>query len=333
MATVKDVAKLAGVSTATVSRALADPAKVSTLTRNKVDRAVAEIGYSPNAMARNLRRRESKTIVVILPDIANPFFSEIIHGIESIAHQQDYKILLGDAGHNMDRAVAYFDLVQSKQADGLLVLTAEFPLHIILNFKNKHRPPIVMACEYIHEISVPTVKIDNEQGAFKAVEYLLSMGHREIAAITGPMENPICADRQKGYFKALHNSDIQAQTNWIIEGDFSFQSGYNLGRQLLSTENRPTAIFCHNDEMAIGVLKIARELDISVPNKLSIVGFDDIKFSEYCEPTLTTIHQPRQLIGESAMKLMLDILKGKSVQSTITLPAQLIVRNSTAAPN
>ncbi len=335
MPTVKDVAKAANCSTATVSRALAHPERVSEATRQRVAKAVAEVGYSPNAAARNLRRSESKTIMVILPDIANPFFSTIISGLESVAHQAGYQVLLGDAGHDPDRIQSYFNLVPSNQADGIILLTSEVPTALVKAKQADTGFPLVVACEYFSGLSLPTIHVDNEQAATKATDYLVSLGHTRIATLSGPQTNPICHDRLKGFANSLEKAGLTLREEWVLEGDFSFQSGYDQGRLLLTNaDERPTAVFCQNDEMAIGIIKVARDLGIAVPEQLSVVGFDDIEFSQYCEPELTTVHQPREDIGRTAMRLLLDRLQKKNVPLDQTLKTHLIVRNSTArAPN
>lgn len=332
MPTIKDVALAAGCSTATVSRALATPEKVTEATRLRVTAAVAQVGYSPNVAARNLRRSESKTIVVLLPDIANPFFSEIIASLEEVAHRAGYQVLLGDCENDANRARGYFDLLRTNQADGIILMTTQVPRTLIQDRQTSANFPLVMACEYFDGLALPTVCIDNRLAAAKAVEYLLSLGHQRIATITGPSHNPICHDRILGYQAELQRAGLSASPDWIAEGDFSFLAGYQQGRLLLdrAPANRPTAIFCHCDEMAIGLLKAARDLGVKVPTQLSVVGFDNIGFSEYCEPGLTTISQPRDEIGRSAMRLLLDILNKKQVPLQQTPTTQLIVRDSTA---
>lgn len=332
MATVKDIARLAGVSTATVSRALAEPEKVADATRIKIERIAEQVGYSPNAIARSLRTSESRTIVAIVPDIANHFFAEVLKGIEITAQKSNYKLLIGDTGHDLNRAKKYIDLISSKQADGVLLLTAELPKELILLENGSPRFPVVTACEFYRGTTIPSVHIDNEYSAQMAIESLIQMGHYRIATITGPMKNPLCTGRLKGYKAGLKKAQIGIVKSWVVNGDFSFKSGYQLAAQLLKGNDIPTAIFCHNDEMAIGVLKKAKELAIHVPRRLSVVGFDNLPFSEYCTPELTTIHQPCRLIGETAMKLLLDILADKKPNPEMTLPTQYLVRGSTASP-
>ena len=322
MPTIKDVALAAGCSTATVSRALANPEKVTEATRKRVASAIAKVGYSPNLAARNLRRSESRTIVVLLPDIANPFFSEIIAGLEDVAHREGYRVLLGDCEHDTGRAKAYFDLLPTNQADGIILLTAEIPLSLVTQQARGSQIPLVMACEYFDHLALPTVR----------VEYLSSLGHRRIATITGPMQNPICIDRVKGYQSEMARQQLAVNPGWIVEGDFGFLSGYQQGQLLLALppEARPSAIFCHSDEMAIGLMKAARDASVRVPEDLSVIGFDNIGLSEYCQPELTTVSQPRDEIGRCAMRLLLDVLRKKQVPHQQVLSTQLIVRASTA---
>lgn len=327
--TIKDVAKAAGCSTATVSRALAAPEKVTDATRERVNRAITQVGYAPNIAARNLRRAESKTIVALLPDISNPFFSEIISGMEDVAHQAGYQILIGDCEHDSARAEAYFRLLSTNQADGIVLLTSEVPKALVRQAHGQTGFPLVMACEFFSDIDLPLIAIDNHQASVQAVDYLVSLGHRRIATLSGPTNNPICQARIRGYRDALASHQLNDEAR-IVEGNFSFRSGYQQGLALLEGKApRPTAIFCHSDEMAVGVLKAARQLGIIVPNQLSVVGFDNIGLSEYCDPELTTISQPRNEIGRQAMQLLLHLMRGEQAIRQQTLSSHLIVRKST----
>ncbi|MBP5979673.1 MAG: substrate-binding domain-containing protein [Halomonas sp.] len=330
--TIKDVAKAAGCSTATVSRALATPEKVSDATRKRVVQAIAQVGYSPNIAARNLRRAESKTIVALLPDISNPFFSEIISGMEDVAHQAGYQVLIGDCEHDPARAEAYFRLLSTNQADGIVLLTSEIPKALVKQADGQASFPLVMACEFFSDLDLPVIAIDNHQASCQAIDYLVSLGHQRIATLTGPASNPICLERLRGYHDTLAANGLTGEAR-IAGGDFGFRSGFQQGLALLDSTQRPTAIFCHSDEMAIGVLKAARQLNIAVPGQLSIVGFDNIGLSEYCEPELTTISQPRNEIGQQAMHSLLHLLRGERVIRRQTLSSHLIVRKSTGRVN
>ncbi|RKF18482.1 LacI family transcriptional regulator [Alginatibacterium sediminis] len=323
MPTIKEVALLAGVSTATVSRAMMNPQQVAEKTRRKVEAAIAEVGYSPNAIARNLRTSESKTIVVIIPDIENMFFAKIVRGIQTIAQQQGYKVLLGDTVHNATLANDYLELVRSKQADGVISLTAELPKVL----QHGTSMPMVMACEYFPDFPIPTVRIDNQAAAYQAVKYLLELGHKQIAYISGPLDNPICIARSAGYRQAMQEAGYSINELAKEEGDFSFHSGH-AAFERLHRQYKMSALFCFNDMMALGAMRSAISLGLKVPDDLSIVGMDDLLFSQYTDPQLTTIMQPQTLIGETAMQILIKILNAKTVHQDNVLQTQLLVRSS-----
>ncbi|MFC1236885.1 DNA-binding transcriptional regulator CytR [Vibrio sp. DW001] len=332
MATMKDVAQLAGVSTATVSRALMNPEKVSASTRKRVEDAVLEAGYSPNSLARNLRRNESKTIITIVPDICDPYFTEIIRGIEDAAMEHGYLVLLGDSGKQQKRESSFVNLVFTKQADGMLLLGTDLPFDVSKP-EQKNLPPLVMACEYAPELELPTVHIDNLTSAFEAVNYLTQMGHKKIAQISGPEKAALCKFRHQGYQQALRRAGIALNSTYTTQSNFTFEGGAKALRKLLSLPDAPTAIFCHNDTMAIGAIQEAKKLGLRVPQDLSVVGFDDIQFSQYCDPPLTTVSQPRYEIGRQAMLMMLELLKGRDVRAgSRLLETKLVIRNSAAPP-
>lgn len=331
MATMKDVAQLARVSTATVSRALMNPEKVSTSTRKRVEDAVLESGYSPNSLARNLRRNESKTIVAVVPDICDPYYSDIIRGIEDAAAEHGYVVLLGDTNQQKhDSSVT--SLAFTKHADGILLLGTDIPFDVSKP-EQKNLPPLVMACEFAPELELPTVHIDNLTSAFEAVNYLTQMGHKRVAQISGPEEAAICKFRSQGYQQALRRGGIAMNPNYSVSGDYSFDAGTQAVRKLLSLAEPPTAIFCHCDLMAIGAIQEIKRLGLRVPQDLSVVGFDDVQFSQYCDPPLTTIAQPRYEIGRQALLMVLELLRGKDVRAgSRLLETRLVVRSSVAPP-
>lgn len=332
MATMKDVALLAEVSTATVSRALMNPEKVSITTRKRVEEAVIESGYSPNSFARNLRRNESKTVVAIIPDICDPYFTEIIRGIEEAAMENGYIVLLGDSRQQKKREDSFVNLLFTKQVDGMLLLGTDLPFDVSKQ-EQKNLPPMVMACEYSPELELPTVHIDNLTAAFEAVNYLSQMGHKRIAQISGPEQATLCHFRHQGYQQALRRGGVTMNPAYTAYGNFTFESGATALARLMSLPEAPTAIFCHNDVMAIGAIHQAKKMGLRIPQDLSLIGFDDIQFSEYCDPPLTTVSQPRYEIGRQAMLMLLERLKGREVQiGSRLLDATLTVRESTAPP-
>ncbi|EAM2865698.1 DNA-binding transcriptional regulator CytR [Salmonella enterica subsp. enterica serovar Infantis] len=330
-ATMKDVALKAKVSTATVSRALMNPDKVSQSTRSRVEQAALEVGYFPQSMGRNVKRNESRTILVIVPDICDPFFSEIIRGIEVTAAEQGYLVLIGDCAHQNQKEKTFLNLIITKQIDGMVLLSSRLPFDASVE-EQRNLPPMVMSNEFAPELELPTVHIDNLTAAFNAMNYLLDLGHKRIGCIAGPEDMPLCHYRLQGYVQALRRSGIVVDPHYIARGDFTFEAGANALKQLLEQPLPPTAVFCHSDVMALGALSRAKRQGLKVPDDLSIIGFDNIALAEFCDPPLTTVAQPRFDIGREAMLLLLDQMQGQNVSSGSRLmDCELIIRGSTRA--
>ncbi|HHG8841569.1 TPA: DNA-binding transcriptional regulator CytR [Citrobacter freundii] len=330
-ATMKDVALKAKVSTATVSRALMNPDKVSQSTRNKVEQAALEVGYLPQSMGRNVKRNESRTILVIVPDICDPFFSEVIRGIEVTAAEQGYLVLIGDCAHQNQQEKTFLNLIITKQIDGMVLLSSRLPFDASVE-EQRNLPPMVMSNEFAPELELPTVHIDNLTAAFNAMNYLLELGHKRIGCIAGPEDMPLCHYRLQGYVQALRRSGITVDPHFIARGDFTYEAGANALKQLLALPQPPTAVFCHSDVMARGALSYAKRQGLKVPDDLSIIGFDNISLAEFCDPPLTTVAQPRFDIGREAMLLLLDQLQGQNVSSgSRLLDCELIIRGTTRA--
>jgi len=329
-ATMKDVAEKAGVSTATVSRALMHPEKVSAATRQKVEEAVVAVGYAPHSMTRNAKHNESKTILVIVPDICDPFFSEMIRGIEVVAASQGYLVLIGDCAHQNRQEQSFLNLMMARQIDGMVLLGSQVPFNTGLE-EQRNLPPMVMANEFAPELELPTIHIDNLTAAFEAVNHLLKLGHSRIACIAGPQDMPLCQYRLQGYIQALRRSGITLDPHYIVRGDFTFDAGSHAMKQLMALPNPPDALFCHSDIMALGAMSQAKNMRLRIPQDLSLIGFDDIELSRYSDPQLTTVAQPRFDIGREAMNLLLEQLQGKTVNSgSRLLDFELKIRGSTA---
>ena len=329
-ATMKDVALQANVSTATVSRALMNPEKVSQATRNRVEQAALEVGYLPQLQGRNMKRNESRTILVIVPDICDPFFSEVIRGIEVTAAAQGYLVLIGDCAHQNQQEKTFIDLIITKQIDGMLLLGSRLPFDASIE-EQRNLPPMVMANEFAPELGLPTVHIDNLTASFDAVNYLHELGHQRIGCIAGPEEMPLCHYRLQGYVQALRRCGITVDPHYIARGNFTFEAGSTALEQLLALPQPPTAVFCHSDIMALGALSYAKRRGLKIPDDLSIIGFDHISLAEFCDPPLTTVSQPRFDIGREAMLLLLNQLSGQVVDSgSRLLDCELIIRGSTS---
>jgi LacI family transcriptional regulator, repressor for deo operon, udp, cdd, tsx, nupC, and nupG len=327
MASIKDVAKLANVSTATVSRVLRNAGNVTEETKRRVLEAIEALNYQPNVLGRYLRRMETETVLVIVPDITNPFFSKVLRGIEAVALERGYQVLLGDTQNDVQLEEQYLNVLPQKQVDGMIFLTARTRKELMEEMSRQF--PIVLACEYLEGTDIPTVSIDNISSARKATEHLIGLGHRRIAHLTGPMDVILSRDRLRGYYQALAQHDIDVDAALVQEGDFSYESGYNVTLKLLALEKPPTAIFAANDAMAIGAIKAVRHRGGRVPDDVAVVGFDDIQMASIFEPGVTTIAQPMFDIGKQAMKLLLQLIDGEEVERRqFVLPDRLVIRES-----
>lgn len=328
---IKDIASLANVSPATVSRVFSSPDMVSKKTLNKVKKVIDEVGYRPNRMGASLRTRKSGNIVAIIPDITNPVNAGIIRAIEQGAQSAGYSVLLGDTQGLEEREQHYADLVSHGQADGILLFCSRIP------FKTdpskplfEQLPPMVNGNERIDSDEVVQVAVDNVAAAKQATEYLISLGHKRIAAITGPDDIASSNERLKGYKLALQDAGLGVDDALQLEGNYEVESGMQCASQLLLLPRRPTAIFCFNDDMAIGVMKFLQKQGFVVPDDISVMGFDDINYAQFVSPSLTTVHQPLQEIGDKCIELLLKQLKGQFVEpGRQYLPFELKVRGST----
>lgn len=324
--TVKEIAAIAKVSVATVSRALQRPEIVSEETRQRIHEVVKRLGYTPNALARNLRTARTRLIIALLPDIANPFFSEVIRGIEQVAHENGYSVLLGETQSSLVREQAYADMVAARQADGIITMSHRVPAIAI-----DGRLPVVNACEYVKDKKISSVYIDNVAAAGSAVDYLVTLGHRDIAFIAGPSSSPICVDREQGYQLAMQRAKIAANPALTAVGDFSIEAGERAIDLFLSQGQSFSAVFCSNDEMAIGAMRALISHGLRVPEDVSVVGFDDIRFARYTSPPLTTVAQPKNALGREAMTMLIELLNDPEVPPRKrVLSADLVVRGSTA---
>src|SRR5437773_6128250 len=329
-----EVAKRVGVSTATVSRVLSQPNVVAPATRRKVLEAIERLGYEPNSTAQNLRTLRTAKLLVTVPDISNPFFSLILQGIEDTAQREGYSVLVGDTQHDEKREERYALMLKRKEADGLIFLGHRLPKEAaaIVRAMAPRCAPVVNGCEFNPRLGIPSVHIDNARAASEAMDHLYRLGHRRIAIITGPLVSPLSRDRLAGVLARAKKGRAERDAS-VMPGDFSIESGAVAAERLLGRRERPTAIFCFNDEMAMGVIQTARRRTLRVPDDLSVVGFDDIRFARCLDPPLTTVAQPMRAIGEGTVRLLLHILSGApEPPGSVTLPHTLTVRSSTAPP-
>lgn len=330
MPNIRKVAELAGVSVATVSRTLKTPEVVSPETRDRVLAAVERAGYRPNLMAVQFRSRRTRNLVVLVPVIANVFFARVISGIQEAAQAFDYRVLLCDTLGREEVETAYAELVHAHQADGVIQLRAFNPFEKACA-DGQAPPPMVNACEVLDAPPCPTVRLDNRAAARAMTEHLLALGHRRIGLIKGPQGSPLTRERIAGYEDAMQAAGIAPDPALLCRGNFTLQAGYQAAGDLLALPDRPTAIFCENDEMAIGAIQRIRQAGLRVPQDLSVAGFDDIPFAAYCDPPLTTIAQPAEEFGRRAVAMLVALFEDRTLpEPHVVLPYDLIVRGSTA---
>lgn len=330
--TIDDVARLAGVSIATVSRCLHTPDIVAAKTRERVLGAVRETGYNLNAAAQSLRSRRANTVLVVVPDIGNTFFSEILGGIEREASAAGLTMLIGNSGRSKTREEVYVRYLLNGRADGALLLAEPKARWSDIPVRAEQRAvPIVTISEVGSDFGPLTVSIDNVAAAEATVQHLISLGHRRIGHVCGPENNILTAQRLQGYRRALDKAGLRHRPEFELPGSFGLDSGRAAFARFIKLADRPSALFFANDEMAMGFLSTASAAGIQVPRDLSIIGFDDIHFAQTCIPALTTIRQPRSEMGAAGMRLLLSVLAGEA-PVPVRLPFELVVRGSTAPP-
>ncbi len=328
---------MAGVSIATVSRCVNNPEKVTEKTRLKVQKAILETGYSPNTLAQSFRRGRTNLVMVVLPSIGDPFFTDVMRGIRTAAKAKGYSVVIEETQFNTMTADEIGAMLVSKQTDGIILLASMSPFGTeILSAKSRRRLPIVIGCETISPelAEFPSVHIDNVAAAKEATNYLISQGHRRIAMIYGQASSLLTKDREYGYRAAMNQARLAIEEGWVVEGELSIEGAIRATRKLLNHQHRPTAVFCANDEMAIGCLHAVKSASLCVPDDISVMGFDDIRYAEVTDPPLTTIGQPAEEIGERVMyRLCREIEDGRNGETTPEIvPHELIVRQSVAGP-
>jgi LacI family transcriptional regulator len=328
--TINDVARKAGVSTTTVSHIINGTRYVSDELKVKVEAAIRELGYRPNSLARGLRRGESKTLGLIVPDNSNPFFAEILRSIENIGYEHGYAVILCNSDDDIKKEISYTELLVAKQVDGIVFITTNNSCEHLQEIIDEGIPIVVIDRD-IPLSGTDVLLVDNFHGGYMATRYLIELGHRRIACITGPsLLNP-SADRVNGYKQALSEAGIPENPAWIVTGDFQYRGGELGIEQLLQLDERPTAVFACNDMMALGALRGLRKAKLSVPRDISLIGFDDISLTSVVSPALTSVAQPLHEISRLAFELLIERIqqKGENHEAKrIVLPTQIVERES-----
>ncbi|HUL23121.1 MAG TPA: LacI family DNA-binding transcriptional regulator [Thermodesulfobacteriota bacterium] len=328
MPTILDVALKAKVSIATVSRVVNDSShKVNSTTRKNVLNAVKELDYRPNALAKGLLKKKTMTVGIIIPDISNPYYAEIVRGIQDLADQFGYAIILLNTDRNQDRIIKHIYFLREKSADGIIFSGGIIHGEKVLSSLKELRERVVVIGR--HKVDFPAVVIDNVGGAAKAIQHLIGFNHRRIGFIGGPDKSTSSRERLSGYKSALIQNSCPIDKNLIKKGDLTPRSGYLLAKELIQEEPL-TAILAANDQMAFGAIRAAKELGSKVPEALSVVGFDNIPFSSYFDPSLTTVEIPMYHVGAAAMEMLVNLISGKHSEKVRWFDTKLLVRDSTA---
>jgi LacI family transcriptional regulator len=331
--TLNDVARRAGVSTMTVSRVINESGYISQATRARVNEAIAELGYVPNALARQLRSKKSRTVALVVTDILNPFFTTIASGVEDTARARGYAVMFCNTYESEAEEAAYVRVLIERQVEGVLLVPAGGLGTSVLRLAERGMPTIVLD-RHVRDVETDEVRADSRTGAYEAVRHLTGLGHRRIAVLTGPEGVSTSMDRVDGYRQALAEACPDGTCEQIMFGEFNEASGYSMARRALEEGPRPTAIFAANNFIAFGALRALREAGLRIPEDISMVVFDDLPPGWVLDPFLTVVSQPAYEIGTRAAQLLLDRLAGDDPEGprSIVLPSELIVRRSTAPP-
>ncbi len=329
------VAKKAGVSIATVSRAFNEKELVREETRNKIIRIAKELNYKPSPIARGLSKKTTDTIGVILPDLVGEFFMDIIHGIDEEAYKANRYVMISSSHSQRNMIETLIEFMASGRVDGVILMLPQVHKEIE-EFIAKSKRPIVLINSYSDLKNVVNFQIDNYQGAFNCVEHLINHGYKRIAIIKGPAANFDAQERYSGYLDALSKNNIEYNSSFDINGDFQTESGYYGFMRLMSLSIKPEAIFISNDMMAVGAYEAAKMLNIKIPRDVAITGFDDIYLSRLLNPRLTTVHVPISELGAKAVNYLIKMIEGEVNIKTVykeVLSTGLVIGGSCGCNN
>ncbi|MFD2176827.1 HTH-type transcriptional repressor PurR [Veronia pacifica] len=330
MATIKDVARMAGVSTTTVSHVINKTRFVAESTTKKVWNAVDELNYAPSAVARSLKCNTTRTIGMLVTKSTNPFFAEVVHGVEEYCYNEGYTLILCNTEGNLTKQRDYLRMLAEKRVDGLLVMCSDLTDELMgLLEKKKPLPMVVMDWGTEHVSEADCIQDNAEMGGYLATKHLVENGHKHIGCISGQMDKLTCSERLNGFRKALEEADIEVNPEWLVEADFECDAAVDAAKQILSLSERPTALFCFNDIMALATISTLQEAGVRVPEDISVIGYDNIDLAGFFSPPLTTVHQPKKRLGKTAIKLLLNRIADKeNEQQIFEMHPELVVRQS-----
>ena len=332
--TIREVAKAAGASVSTISAALNNSDYVSAEMRSRIEGAIKELRYRPNDLARGLRLQKTHSIAIVVPDLSNNFYIEVVRGAKDYSASANYTVLIGDSRESWEEERNYLDSFHRRRVDGIVRVPAiDAPggkARLVLG-----NLPVVYADRYpqVRDTYLGRVGVDNRKAADSATRYLVSLGHREIGIITGDPTSGTSVDRLEGFMGALRSAKIRPNRSMIHRGHNDMESGHFHAMQLLTRSDRPTAIFCTNNMMALGALAAIQEIGLACPEDISLLGFDDFYWATLLRPRLTVVRQPAREVGMIAARILIDHIEGRpSIPTPALLATQLIVRDSCCPP-
>ncbi|QQF79545.1 HTH-type transcriptional repressor PurR [Histophilus somni] len=329
MATIKDVAKMAGVSTTTVSHVINKTRFVAKETEQQVLQAIKNLNYSPSAVARSLKVNTTKSIGMIVTTCETPYFAEIIHSVEELCYRQGYSLFLCNTQNNPEKIKNHLDMLAKKRVDGLLVMCAEYTqnsLNLLAAFEDL--PMVVMDWGPFNE-NTDLIQDNSFSGGYIATKYLIDNGHKDIAIISGELKKTTAVMRYQGFEKAMQEANLAINPDWIMEGFFEPEDGYECMNKILVQDKLPTAVSCCNDVMALGAISAIGEKGLKVPDDISVIGYDNIHASRFFSPPLTTIHQSKSRLGVQAINLLFKRISEKGKEhEIIEIYPELVIRKS-----
>lgn len=329
MATMKDIAKLAGVSTSTVSHVINQSRFVSEAISERVNQAASQLNYTPSALARSLKVNRTNTIGMLVTNSTNPFFGEVVKGVERSCYHQGYNLILCNTEGDHERMRQSINTLLQKRVDGLILMCSSLEGERIDIFDKYPDIPVVVMDWGPMLFTSDKIQDNSLRGGYLAAKYLIDCGHTQVGCITGPLAKHQAQMRYEGYKRAMNEAGNEFKANWIIEGDFECEGGYNALHKMVEKGPLPSAIFVCNDMMALGVINAAAELGIKIPDQLSIIGYDDIHIARFMTPALTTIHQPKYRLGKAAVEALLQRLENSVEESQVVQLEPTLVERHT----
>ncbi|GAJ72988.1 LOW QUALITY PROTEIN: purine nucleotide synthesis repressor [Vibrio sp. JCM 18904] len=333
MATIKDVARLAGVSTTTVSHVINKTRFVAEATQEKVMKAVDELNYAPSAVARSLKCNSTRTIGMLVTQSTNLFFSEVIDGVESYCYRQGYTLILCNTGGIYEKQRDYIRMLAEKRVDGILVMCSDLTEEL-KEMLDRHAdiPKVVMDWGGPESSQADKIMDNSEEGGYIATKHLIDNGHTDIACLSGHFEKLACQERIAGFRRAMSEANLAVNEDWILEGNFECDTAVLVADKITAMDKRPTAVFCFNDTMALAAA--CNKTGSKFPEDISVIGYDNIELAEYFSPPLTTIHQPKRRVGKNAFEILLERIKDKEHEKRIfEMQPELVIRNTVKKMN